>query len=71
MRLDNFIMGICESTILQDNTFELLSRKSDGSLKMVTYYRVYVLVDNGYLDWLCTNPPMTMTNQINEIHWSK
>jgi len=71
VRLDNFIMGIRESSILRDHTFELLSRDDDGNIKKVTYSGVYVLVDNGYLDWSCTVPPMTMTNQINEIRWSK
>ena len=71
VRLDNFIMGIRESTILGENTFELLSRDGDGTVRNVTYSGVYLLVDNGYLDWSCTVPPMTMTNKISEIRWSK
>jgi hypothetical protein len=71
VRLENFIMGICESTILCDNTFELLSRDDDGNIRKVTYSGVYILVDNGYLDWSCTVPPMTMTNKISKIRWSK
>ena len=64
-------MGICESTILRDNTFELLSRDGEGYIRKVTYSGVYVLVDNRYLDWSCTVPPMMMTNKISEIWWSK
>jgi hypothetical protein len=71
VRLDNFIMGICESTILGENTFELLSCNGDGNIRKVTHSGIYVLVDNGYLDWSCTVPPMTMTNKISEICWSK
>ncbi len=71
VRLDEFIMAIRESTILRENTFELLSRDSHGNIRKTSYSGVYVLVDNGYLDWSCTVPPMTMTNQISEIRWSK
>ena len=71
VRLDEFIMAIRESTILRENTFELLSRDRHGNIRKTSYSGVYVLVDNGYLDWSCTVPPMTMTNQISEIRWSK
>jgi hypothetical protein len=64
-------MGIRESTILGENTFELLSCDGDGNIRKVTYSGVYVLVDNGYLDWSCTVPPMTMINKISKICWSK
>ena len=71
VRLDNIIMGIRKSKVLHNNTFELLSHNGQGNVTMVTYSGVYVIIDNGYLDWLCTVPPMTMSNQINEIRWSK
>jgi hypothetical protein len=32
---------------------------------------VYVIVDNGYLDWSCTVPPFGVSNNIDEIRWSK
>ena len=49
----------------------MLSRDSVGNIRTTSYNGVYLLVDNGYLDWSCTVPPMTMTNQISEIRWSK
>jgi hypothetical protein len=48
-----------------DITFELLSHNGDGNVTTVMHSIVYVL--DGYLDWLCTVPPMTMTNQVNEF----
>ena len=38
-----------------------------GSLR----YLAYVIVDNGYLDWSCTVPPFGVSNDIDEIGWSK
>ena len=69
--LDNFILGIHDSSILRDNTFDLLSCSDVGTIKTVTFMGMYILVDNGYLDWSCRVPPMTITNQISKIRWSK
>ena len=30
-----------------------------------------LLVDNGYLQWLCTVPPFTITSDMDKIRWSK
>jgi hypothetical protein len=38
---------------------------------MVTYKGVYVIVDNGYLNWSYTVPPFTVTSNVDEIRWSK
>jgi hypothetical protein len=32
---------------------------------------VDLIVDNGYLNWSCTVPPFSVTNNIDEICWSK
>jgi hypothetical protein len=32
---------------------------------------VYVIVNNGYLQWSCTVPPFTITSDMDEIRWSK
>jgi hypothetical protein len=37
----------------------------------MTYTGVYVIVDNGYLPWSCTVPPLLMTNKIDKTRWSK
>ena len=42
-----------------------------GNVISVKYKGVYVIVDNGDLQWSCTVPPFTITSNIDEIHWSK
>jgi hypothetical protein len=71
VRLDDFIMGIRESSVLTENKFTLLSHGRSGEVVQTEFSGVYVIVDNGYLDWSCTVPPMTMTNVISEIRWSR
>jgi hypothetical protein len=57
---------------LEDNTFELLAHGRGGEVITVKYKGVYVIVDNGYLNWSCTVPPFTvMSNDVDEIRWSK
>jgi hypothetical protein len=56
---------------LEDNTFELLAHGRGGEAITVKYKGVYVIVDNGYLNWSCTVPPFTVTSNVDEIRWSK
>ena len=37
----------------------------------VKYKGVYVIVDNGYLQWSCTVPPFTITSNMDKIRWLK
>ncbi len=69
--LDKFISGVWDWCLLQDNNFELLNYDHLGNVISVNYKGVYVIVDNGYLQWLCTVPPFTVTSNMNEICWSK
>jgi hypothetical protein len=71
VRLDDFIMAIHESSVLSDNKFNLLSHGPSGDVLQTEFSGVYIIVDNGYLDWSCTVPPITMTNVISKIRWSK
>ena len=71
VRLDQFISGIRDGLILQDNDFELLDYDRLGNVISVKYKGVYVIVDNGYLQWSCTVPPFTVTSDMDEIRWSK
>ena len=72
VRFDKFISGIRDGMMLADNKFELESTdKESGAILQTTFSGVYVICDNGYLDWSCTVPPMTMINKISEICWSK
>jgi hypothetical protein len=71
VRLDQFISGIRDGLLLQDNDFELLDYNRLGNVISVKYKGVYVIVDNGYLQWSCTVPPFTVTSDMDEIRWSK
>ena len=62
--LDRLIFGVCDGCLLQDNDFELLDYDCLGKVCML-------LVDNGYLQWLCTVPPFTVTSDMDEIRWTK
>jgi hypothetical protein len=67
VRLDRFISGIWDSTILKDLEFELLAYNNEGDVIAVKYQGVYVIVDNGYLAWSCTVPPYTVTSNSDKI----
>ena len=68
VRFDRFITQIRSDGLnLQDNTFELLVRGKGREVIAVTYKDVYVIVDNGYLNWSCTIPPFTVMSDMDEI----
>jgi hypothetical protein len=43
----------------------------DGKVKKLRFSGAYLIVDNGYLNWSCTVPPFGVTNNVDEIRWSK
>ena len=49
VRLDDFISGIRDGSVLKDVQFELFERDSNGRIITVKYSGAYVIVDNGYL----------------------
>jgi hypothetical protein len=69
--LDSFISGIRDVIVLDDVSFELFAHDRKGHLKKLRFSGAYVIVDNGYLDWSCTVPPFGVSNNIDEIRWSK
>jgi len=72
VRFDRFITQIRSAgSTLQDNTFETLARGRGGEVITVKYESVYAIVDNGYLNWSCTVSMFTVTNNVDEIQWSK
>ncbi len=71
MRLDNFVSGIQDGTVLENVTSELFAHNKDGKVKKMCFRGTYLIVDNGYLNWSCTVPPFGVTNNVDEIHWSK
>ncbi len=71
VRLDTYISGICDGTVLDDVNFKLLACDMDGKVKKLHFSGAYLIVDNGYLNWSCTVPPFGVTNNVDEIRWSK
>ena len=71
VRLDTFVSGIRDGCILDDCDFELLACGKDGEVKTLRFLGAYLIVDHGYLNWLCTVPPFGVTNNIDKICWSK
>ncbi len=68
---DRFITGLHEGTGLADISFQLFEYNDNGDTTPVKYSGGYVIVDNGYHDWSVTVPPISRTNVIREIRWSK
>ena len=72
VRLDQFISRVRDGLSFEDHRFQLESFDERlGKVIQRIYSGVYVICDNGYLDWSCTVPPFTMTSQQDEIRWSK
>jgi hypothetical protein len=71
VRLDTFVSGIHDGTVLDDINFELLSRDKDGKVKTLRFSGAYLIVDNVYLNWSCAVPPFEVINDTDEIRWSK
>jgi hypothetical protein len=68
---DDFVKGIHDGTILQDVEFELLERGINGEVLTVKYRGAWLMVDNGYLQWSTTVPPIKNTAKYSEIRWSE
>jgi hypothetical protein len=71
VRLDTFVSGIRDGSVLNDCDFKLLARGKDGEVKSLRFLGAYLIVDNGYLNWSCAVSSFGVTNDIDEIHWSK
>ena len=71
VRLDKFIGSVRAGTLFGDHEFELESMDHvSGMIVRTRYWGVYVICDNGYLDWSCTVPPFAMTSMQDKTHWS-
>jgi hypothetical protein len=68
---DTFVSGLHDGTELSDVFFELFEYDNEGNVTVKEYLVAYVIVDNGYLDWLVTVPPFSRSNSLCEICWSR
>jgi hypothetical protein len=57
-------------TVLPDLEFELLELNETGDVVIKKYKEPWIIVDNGYLKWSTTVPPMKITANEKERRWS-
>lgn len=68
---DELIKSVHDGNLMEDKEFELFELDNDGNLKTIKYTGAWFLVDNGYLDWSTTVPPMKDPLTYEEIRFSE
>ena len=68
---DELIKSVHDGKLMKDKEFELFELDKDGNLVSILYSGVWFLVDNGYLDWSTTVPPMKHPLTYEEIRFSE
>lgn len=67
---DRLVTGIHDGELLDDVSFKLYYQENN-EVKTQEYLGVWLLVDNGYLAWSCTIPPLKNAVSVSEMKWSK
>jgi len=67
---DKLATGLHNGKLLPDHAFKLYDYDSDGNIVKIKYKGGWLLVDNGYLTWSVTVPPISRTTLRKEIRWS-
>lgn len=67
---DDFVQGLKNGIYNDKFEFELYDFDTDDQIIKVKYRGCYVIVDNGYLRWSVTVPPIKKTTLRNEIRFS-
>ena len=68
---DDFTKWIHDSEVLPDFEFKLLEYNSNGDVISVQYQDVWLLFENGYLNWSCIVPPYKETNSYKHLLFSE
>ena len=68
---DDFARGIQDGKILNDLDFELFELNEEGEVVAAKYQGCWLIVDNGYLNWSTTVPPMKISFDHRECRWSE
>ena len=68
---DDLIQGVHEGRLYSDHQFTLYEIDENNNRVEVTYQGAWFIVDNGYLDWSCTVPPMKHPTTYEEIRFSE
>ena len=69
--MDELATQMRQGKIMMDNIFELFDYTDEGGICSVKYRCAWLLVDNGYLNWSNTIPPMKQTMFYKETRWSE
>ena len=67
---DDFVQGLKNGVYNEKHEFELYDFDEEDNVIVVKYSGCYVIVDNGYLRWSVTVPPIKKTNLRTEIRFS-
>ena len=68
---DQFVQKVHNDRFDTSHTFTLKDFDSHGNIIEVKYSGCYLLVDNGYLTWSCTVPPLIECNRRSEARFSE
>jgi hypothetical protein len=68
--LNKFVQGIHDGKILNDLKFELFELNEKDKVVAAKYQGCWLLVDNRYLNWSTTIPPMKIPFDRRECCWS-
>jgi hypothetical protein len=68
---DNFVVSLHEGCHLDDVTFEMYESDRNGNIQKVKYSGAWLIVDNGYLNWSVTVPPLKASTSCPKIRFSQ
>ena len=68
---DDFATDLRNGNIMGDNSFVLFEHDGSDIIVEVKYCGAWLIVDNGYLEWSVTIPPMKDTMYYKETRWSE
>jgi hypothetical protein len=68
---DELIRGVHEGKLYSDYEFQLYELDANNKQRLVTYQGAWFIVDNGYLDWSCTVPPLKHPTTYEQIRFSQ
>ena len=68
---DPLINNVNNGVIPDNFEFMLYERNNEGSIVEVTFKGMWFMVDNGYLSWSCTVPPVKDGTTYEEIRFSE
>ena len=71
MLFDDLICNVNDGNLHNDYEFRLYERDCNDNIIEVCYKGVWFIVDNGYLNWSCTVPPIKDATSYERIRFSE